>query len=353
MPVVYGVPLDGVEVVEVPFEAGHVFAAHRRVVNEPAGVHLGDGTSRRRGVHHERTRASVIEAIDAAERPVVLAGPGVVLHHAVEGLRALRRAASVGVLNTWGAKGVFDWRSPHHLATAGLQARDFERGGLADADLIIATGLDEREVLAEWRARAGGRRGAVVARAAGRAHPAARARDHGATAPRGARARHPGRAGQRTVGPLPPTKVTQHYSQVLGDGGLVAADPGTAGYWVARTFATQQLGGVQVTADRDQQGFAVACATVARLADPAPARAGGGGPARRPDVGRRSRRRPASGSPCPSRCGTTAAPPSMPTPTRPASAPSSATAGRPPSPPTRRQLDEMLAVAGPIVAWTR
>ena len=62
--------------------------------------------------------------------------------------------------------------------------------------------------------------------------------------------------------------MTQHYSQVLGDGGLVAADPGTAGYWVARTFATQQLGGVHVTADRDQMGFAVACCVVARLADP-------------------------------------------------------------------------------------
>ena len=68
---------------------------------------------------------------------MVLAGPGVVLHHAVDGLRAFAERASVGVLNTWGAKGVFDWRSPHHLATAGLQAWDFERGGLADADLII------------------------------------------------------------------------------------------------------------------------------------------------------------------------------------------------------------------------
>ena len=73
---------------------------------------------------------------------------------------------------------------------------------------------------------------------------------------------------ERTAGPVPPTKVTQHYSQVLGDGGLVAADPGRAGYWVARTFATQHLGGVHVTAHRDHKGFAVACATVARRCDP-------------------------------------------------------------------------------------
>ena len=37
------------------------------------------------------------------------------------------------------------------LATVGLQALDFSRGGLADADLIVATGVDEREALADWR----------------------------------------------------------------------------------------------------------------------------------------------------------------------------------------------------------
>src|SRR5262249_44609558 len=79
-------------------------------------------------------------------------GPGVVADGAVPGLHALAAAAHVGVLNTWGAKGVFDWRSRHHLATAGLQARDFPLGGMAGADLIVATGLDGREVAeAAWR----------------------------------------------------------------------------------------------------------------------------------------------------------------------------------------------------------
>jgi hypothetical protein len=48
----------------------------------------------------------------------------------------------------------------------------------------------------------------------------------------------------------------------------VAADPGVAGFWVARTFATTDLGGVQVPAAADTGGFAVACATVARLRSP-------------------------------------------------------------------------------------
>lgn len=199
---------------------------------------------------------------------MVLAGPGVVQHQAVDGLRALAEAASLGVLNTWGAKGVFDWRSPHHLATAGLQARDFELGGLADADLIIATGLDEREVLGGWRlAPAVDVAPASLAEVADRL--SRRPREIAVPPLRAELARVTQAGWAATAGPLPPTKVTQHYSQVLGDGGLVAADPGTVGYWVARTFATQQLGGALVTADPGDRGFAVACATVARLADPA------------------------------------------------------------------------------------
>ena len=61
---------------------------------------------------------------------------------AVPGLHDLAVSAGIGVLNTWGAKGVFDWRSQHHLATIGLQADDFVLSGLDEADLIIATGLD-------------------------------------------------------------------------------------------------------------------------------------------------------------------------------------------------------------------
>ncbi len=158
------------------------------------------------------------------------------------------------MLNTWGAKGVFDWRSPHHLATAGLQAWDFERGGLADADLIIATGLDEREVLAEWElAPVVDVAPPSLAPLAERIEP--REREIAVPPLRAELAAITQAGWERTGAPLPPTKVTQHYSQVLGDGGLVAADPGTAGYWVARTFATQQLGGAQVTADSDDHGL--------------------------------------------------------------------------------------------------
>lgn len=211
----------------------------------------------------------LVATLVAARRPVVLAGPGVVAARAVPGLHAVAAAAHLGVVNTWGAKGVFHWRSRHHLATAGLQERDFELAGFGDADLIVATGLDPAE--------AGGDRW--------RCAPAVDVAPE-ALAPLSARWWRPGgeiavpplrvelaRVTQEgwasTTTPLAPSLVTRHYSEVFGAGGLVAADPGTAGYWVARTFATTELGGVQVPAAAGSAGFAVACAAVARLRSPA------------------------------------------------------------------------------------
>ena len=80
------------------------------------------------------------ETVDGGARRhgpgLLLAGPGVVRHRAVPGLHDLAVSAGVGVLNTWGAKGVFDWRSRHHLATVGLQADDFLLSGLHRAEFL-------------------------------------------------------------------------------------------------------------------------------------------------------------------------------------------------------------------------
>src|SRR5206468_4360106 len=44
--------------------------------------------------------------------------------------------------------------------------------------------------------------------------------------------------------------------------------PGWAGFWVARTFPTSALGTVHVPANVEADGFAAACALVARLRHP-------------------------------------------------------------------------------------
>jgi thiamine pyrophosphate-dependent acetolactate synthase large subunit-like protein len=211
---------------------------------------------------------ALVRDVAQADRVVVLAGPGVVERRAVGALRALAAAGRLGVLNTWGAKGVFHWQSRHHWATVGLQTRDFELGGIPGADLVLAVGVDEREAPRHLWDVAPVRE--VAPEALG---PLA---ERWPVAPTGFPEVPPLRerlaavtqAGWTAAGtPLMPSRVTRHYAQVLGESGLVAADPGTAGYWVARTFATTRLGSVLVPA-APVEGWAAACVLVARLAAP-------------------------------------------------------------------------------------
>jgi hypothetical protein len=306
----YGTRREGIEVVEVDAAvAPIVVAAHRRVHGQPAAfldgdwLRLGDGPevliddagaveavmgagSVRLDVDLLAPTADVvpaarppvdrwldpdpgvIAAVVSARAPAALIGPGVVDQRAVPGLHALATALSIGVLNTWGAKGVFDWRSRHHFATVGLQARDFDLGGLGSADLLLTSGLDLLEAGDLWR----------LAPSVDVAPSALGPLAQGVSRPWVELGVPPLRTGLAAVtqagwaqpaAPLAPTRVTLHYGQVFGAGGLVAADPGTAGYWVARTFSTTELGSAIVPADRGASGFALACALVARLRRPA------------------------------------------------------------------------------------
>jgi hypothetical protein len=210
----------------------------------------------------------VVDAVRGARRVAVLVGPGVVSAGVGPELHELAALGGLGVVNTWGAKGVFDWRSRHHGATVGLQEHDFTLGGLGDADLILASGVDHREAppdrwqLAPWIEVAPSTVGPLAER-----WPSA----PGAPEVRALRTRLATvtqRAWEMTTAPLLPTRVTLHYAQVLGRDGMVAADPGRSGFWVARTFATTEVGQVHVPAERDRHGFGAACALVARLRRP-------------------------------------------------------------------------------------
>lgn len=217
---------------------------------------------------------AALDALAAAGAVAVLAGPGVVTHGAVSGLHDLAAGAGLGVLNTWGAKGVFDWRSRHHLATVGLQELDFALGGLAEAELILATGLDPFESPDDrWQLAPSVvvHPDALSATAEGwsgsGSSPASR-RDIDIP-PLRARLADVTQQGWAASGPLlAPSRVTMHYARCVGGGGLLAADPGTAGFWVARTFATTLLGSAVVPGRTGVDGFAAACVAVARLRRP-------------------------------------------------------------------------------------
>ncbi len=174
---------------------------------------------------------------------MVLAGPGVLDRGALDGLRTFAAVQGLGVANTWGAKGVFSWDSPHHLGTCGLQARDFALLGWADADAIIATGIDEAESPREHFALAEvidiepgdlAALASIAPETVDRRPPV----DNHLYARLAAVAR-PGYVDEKV--PLHPARAVADLGAVLPPGGLVAADPGVAGLWVARTFPTPAL----------------------------------------------------------------------------------------------------------------
>ena len=210
--------------------------------------------------------APVTDAV-AGELPanmVVLAGPGVVRTGSVDGLRALATAANVPVANTWGAKGVLTWDSPHHMGTCGLQARDFELLDFASYDAILATGIDadesprERFELAPVVEVSPGQLGHLAQRVRPASDPI---RPNDLYARLSAIAQ-PGFVDQRV--PLHPARAVADVRAALPAGGVVTADPGVAGVWVARTFPTTEPGTVLVPATV-VRGAAAALALVASL----------------------------------------------------------------------------------------
>jgi thiamine pyrophosphate-dependent acetolactate synthase large subunit-like protein len=65
--------------------------------------------------------------------------------------------------------------------------------------------------------------------------------------------------------PVTPPRAALHLSGAAPDDGVVVADAGMAGFWLARTFPTGHAGSVIVPA-LDQPGFAVAAAITCGLA---------------------------------------------------------------------------------------
>lgn len=179
----------------------------------------------------------------------LLVGPGVLDH--LDGLHRAAERIGVAVINTWGAKGAFRWDSPFHGGTAGLQARDFDLAGLGEVDLLITSGLDPDEVTTRpWQDRA-----EVLD-----VDPAELGR-------LAARWEHPRREPERprlytelaaVIGPLyddpsTPAARARAVAAALPPGGAVVATPGLAGFWVARALPTETPGSVIVPA-RDRPG---------------------------------------------------------------------------------------------------
>jgi acetolactate synthase I/II/III large subunit len=82
------------------------------------------------------------ELIASSQRPLVLAGNGVLRRNASAELRAFARGLHVPVAATFMGKGAMDDRSHLSLMAVGLQARDHVLSGFDRADLVICVGYD-------------------------------------------------------------------------------------------------------------------------------------------------------------------------------------------------------------------
>jgi thiamine pyrophosphate-dependent acetolactate synthase large subunit-like protein len=92
-----------------------------------------------RAVDLHAVRAAA-DAIERAERPVIVAGHGVRLAQAYEELKAFAYAAGAPVVTTQGGKGVFDELDPLGGGTFGEWGRESANAIVGDADLIVAVG---------------------------------------------------------------------------------------------------------------------------------------------------------------------------------------------------------------------
>ncbi|MDO8611257.1 MAG: acetolactate synthase large subunit [Dehalococcoidia bacterium] len=118
--------------IELPEEV-----AAQSVEGEPLSVMLVEYP---RPPHHAVQTAA--ELIAGAQRPMILAGNGVIRRRAAPQLREFTEKVGIPAANTFMSKGVMGYKNPLARLTVGLQNRDYEMCGLADADVVIAVGYD-------------------------------------------------------------------------------------------------------------------------------------------------------------------------------------------------------------------
>jgi acetolactate synthase-1/2/3 large subunit len=137
-------------------------ATHVELPEDVAEEELGDSTSLnplfvQGPVAPEPSLAQVeraVRAVSRAQRPVILAGNGVIRGRASDALRSFARRLQIPVLHTFMAKGALPDSDPLSLYTIGLEARDYATVVMEQADVVLAVGYDFVEYApCFWNAR--------------------------------------------------------------------------------------------------------------------------------------------------------------------------------------------------------
>ena len=242
--------------------------------------------------------------IAASDRPLILAGNGVLRRTAAPQLRAFARGLHLPVAVTFMGKGAIDDRSHLSLMAVGLQARDHVLTGFDRADLVISVGYDPVEYApARWNAD--GRRRIVhidtqPAEVDASYRPAVElvgdidgtlSRLLGALLPLGiagrdAGARHAARetlvhADLRTAlledlrshatddgWPITPQRAIWELRQALGPEDIVVSDVGAHKVWVARLYQAYEPNTVIISNGFAAMGISLPGAIAAKLVHP-------------------------------------------------------------------------------------
>jgi acetolactate synthase-1/2/3 large subunit len=96
----------------------------------------------RRSVPDDKVVDEAFAMLEAARRPVILAGNGCIRRRASKQLRAFCERTGIGVISTFMAKGCVDMDTEYCLYTVGLGAKDYISRAIDDADLVITLGFD-------------------------------------------------------------------------------------------------------------------------------------------------------------------------------------------------------------------
>ena len=86
-----------------------------------------------------------MELLQAARRPVIIAGNGTIRRRASSELRRFCEPTGIGAISTFMAKGCVDMDADYCLFTIGLQQRDQLTRYVAECDLILTVGYDMAE----------------------------------------------------------------------------------------------------------------------------------------------------------------------------------------------------------------
>jgi acetolactate synthase-1/2/3 large subunit len=84
----------------------------------------------------------VLEELNKAKHPVIIAGNGVIRFDACEELLAFAEAVNAPVATSFMAKGAIPSSHPLSIGTVGLKAHDLVAFGIEESDLVICIGLD-------------------------------------------------------------------------------------------------------------------------------------------------------------------------------------------------------------------